>query len=219
MPAPAWFFRFMYDRESAAWGRRRDEVHHQELVEAMADQLASAVAAPGPVADIGCGPGAHAVALARRGFDVVGGDVSPRMVAVAVARAERDGVQVRLEVLDAGSPLPFEDAALGGVMAIHVVQHLHDPAAFLAEIERCLTPGGHLLITAPSRSTGSLPPQSLYWRLRAAFYTYVPGVVRFTDQESLTELLEEHGFSVVTCEADASRVSALARTATDADMG
>src|SRR5487761_1809365 len=25
MPAPHWFFRFMYDRESAAWERRRDE--------------------------------------------------------------------------------------------------------------------------------------------------------------------------------------------------
>ena len=32
MPAPQWFFRFMYDRESAAWERRRDEPEHRELV-------------------------------------------------------------------------------------------------------------------------------------------------------------------------------------------
>jgi hypothetical protein len=32
MPAPRWFFRFMYDRESAAWERRRDEPKHRELV-------------------------------------------------------------------------------------------------------------------------------------------------------------------------------------------
>ena len=33
MPAPRWFFRFMYDRESAAWDRRRNEPEHRELVE------------------------------------------------------------------------------------------------------------------------------------------------------------------------------------------
>ena len=29
MPAPHWFFRFMYDRESAAWERRRNEPEHR----------------------------------------------------------------------------------------------------------------------------------------------------------------------------------------------
>ncbi|GIF64101.1 hypothetical protein Ais01nite_21360 [Asanoa ishikariensis] len=69
MPAPHWFFRFMYDRESAAWERRRDESGQRELVERTVDELANVVAPPGPVADLGCGPGAHALALARRGYE------------------------------------------------------------------------------------------------------------------------------------------------------
>jgi len=80
MPAPHWFFRFIYDRESAAWERRRNEPEHRELVERTADKLANVVAPPGPVADLGCGPGAHALALARRGYHVVGVDGSPRLV-------------------------------------------------------------------------------------------------------------------------------------------
>ena len=68
MTAPRWLFRFLYDRESAAWERRRDEPEHRELVKRIADQLANVVAPPGPVADLGCGPGAHALALARRGY-------------------------------------------------------------------------------------------------------------------------------------------------------
>src|SRR5205814_5256071 len=92
MPAPRCFFRFMYDRESAAWERRRDEPEHRELVERTADELANVVAPPGPVADLGCGPGAHALALARRGYDVVGVDGSLRMVEVARTRAARDEV-------------------------------------------------------------------------------------------------------------------------------
>jgi hypothetical protein len=52
--------RFVYDRESAAWERRRDEPEHRELVERTVDELVDVVAPPGPVADLGCGPGAHA---------------------------------------------------------------------------------------------------------------------------------------------------------------
>ena len=215
MPAPRWFFRFAYDREASAWGRRRDEEQHQALVESMVDELAAVVPPPGPILDVGCGPGAHSVAMARRGYDVLGIDVSPRMVQVARARAGREGADVRFQVVDAGGTLPSDDGAVGGVMAVHVIQHLPDAASFVGEVRRCLRPGGHLLLTAPSRSTGSLPPQRMYWRLRAAFYTYVPGVVRFTDEETLTALLEARGFDIVSTEADASRVSVLARRGPD----
>ena len=151
MPAPHWFFRFMYDRESAAWERGRDEPEQRELVERTADELANVVAPPGPVADLGCGPGAHALALARRGYDVVGVDGSPRMVEVARTRAARDEVDATFDVHDVSAPLRFADASLGGALAILVLQHLPHPAAFIAEIRRCLRPGGHLLITAPAR--------------------------------------------------------------------
>src|SRR5215468_4293609 len=154
MPAPRWFFRFMYDRESAAWERRRNEPEHRELVERTAGGLANVVASPGPVADLGCGPGAHALALARRGYDVVGVDGSPRMVEVARTQAARDKVDATFDVYDVSGPLRFADASLAGVLAILVLQHLPHPAAFIAEIRRCLRPGGHLLITAPARDGG-----------------------------------------------------------------
>jgi len=177
MPAPHWFFRFLYDRESAAWERRRDEPDQRELVERTADQLADVVAPPGPVADLGCGPGAHALALARRGYDVAG-----------------------------------VDGSLAGVLAILVLQHLPHPAAFIAEIRRCLRPGGHLLITAPARDSTPRTSQGLYWRLRAACYLLVPGVVRFYDANSLTRLVQDQGLTVVECTVEPGRVSALARS-------
>jgi SAM-dependent methyltransferase len=211
MPAPRWFWRFMYDRESGAWERRRDEPQNRELVEQIADELASVVEPPGPVADLGCGPGAHTFALARRGYEVVGVDGSPRMVEVGRARAALDGLDATFEVHDVSQRLRFADGSLGGVLAILVVQHLPRPAAFIAEVRRCLRPGGHLLITAPAR--GGKPPTSpnLYWRLRAACYQLVPGVVRFYDLSSLRRLVEDAGFTVVRCDGEPSRVSVLAR--------
>jgi SAM-dependent methyltransferase len=107
--------------------------------------------------------------------------------------------------------LRFADASLGGVLAILVVQHLPHPAAFIAEIRRCLRPGGHLLITAPARDSTSLASQNLYWRLRAMCYQRVPGVVRFYDTNSLPRLVEDQGLTVVECNGAPGHVSVLAR--------
>lgn len=212
MPAPRWFWRFLYDRESAAWERRRDEPEHRAQVERTADDLASVVAPPGPVADLGCGPGAHALALARRGYDVVGIDGAPGMVEVAQARAGRDGIDAAFDVGDVGTSLPFADESLGGVLAVLVVQHLPDPAAFVAEIKRCLRPGGHLLLTAPARTGPPLTSPNPYWRLRAACAHRLPGVIRFSDAASLADLVEDQGLTVVERRDDPGRATVLART-------
>jgi SAM-dependent methyltransferase len=113
---------------------------------------------------------------------------------------------------DVRAPLRFADASLTGVLAILVLQHLPDPAAFIAEIRRCLRPGGHLLITAPTRDSTSRTSQNLYWRLRAACYLLVPGVVRFYDTNSLIRLVQDQGLTVVECKAEPGRVSVLARS-------
>jgi len=218
MPAPRWYWRFMYDRESAAWGRRRDEPDHREMVERTADALAKVVVPPGPAADLGCGPGAHALALAQRGYDVVGVDGSPRMIDVARTRAERDQVDVTFEVHDVSAPLPFADGSLGGVLAVLVLQHLPQPAAFIAEIRRCLRPGGYLLITAPTRDGSTHTTQTLYWRLRAACYQRVPGIVRFYDTGSLPRLVEDQGLTVVDCNGEPFRVSVLARAPAEGEL-
>lgn len=211
MPAPPGFFRFVYDRESAAWERRRDEPAHRALVERTVDDLAGVVPPPGPVADLGCGPGAHALALARRGYEVVGVDGSPRMVEGARARAARDGVDATFAVHDVTTPLPFADASLGGVLAVLLVQHLARPDDLVAEVRRILRPGGHLLVTAPMLA--SPPPRSpgRYWRLRAAFYQRVPGVIRDHDVGSLRRLGEDGGLTVATVESEPGRTSLLAR--------
>lgn len=212
VPAPRWFFRFAYDRESAALERRHDQPDHQEADEATVEALASVVTQPGPIADLGCGPGPHAMALARRGYEVVGIDGSPRMIAAAGERAERDGVGPTFHVGDLSKPLCFADASLGGVLAILVVQHLADPVGFVAEIRRCLRPGGHLLIRAPLRSAGRPSVRvGRYYQLRAAFYTHVPGLIDFYDIETLRQLIEDAGLSAVRSTTSSSSVDLLAR--------
>lgn len=52
------------------------------------------------VLDVGCGPGRHSLALARRGCDVTGVDLSPEFVDLARRAATDEGLRARFEVLD-----------------------------------------------------------------------------------------------------------------------
>lgn len=52
------------------------------------------------------------------------------------------------QVVDAAR-LPFNDAALRGIVMTNVFHHLADPAAFLREAQRCLRPGGAAVMIEP----------------------------------------------------------------------
>jgi len=49
------------------------------------------------------------------------------------------------------SPWPYADARFDALLCCEMLEHLHsDPMGFLAEINRVLKPGGHLLLTTPN---------------------------------------------------------------------
>jgi SAM-dependent methyltransferase len=152
---------------------------------------------------------ARTLALARRRYDVVGVDGSPRMVEAARKRAARVKANATFNVHDLSAPLRFADASLQGVLAILVVQHLSHPGASSPRFAAASR--AHLLITAPDRDATPLRSSNLCWRLRAASYHLVPGVIRFYDTSSLRHLVEDHDLTIVECKAERHQVSVLAR--------
>jgi SAM-dependent methyltransferase len=60
------------------------------------------------VLDVGCGPGRHAVELARAGLEVVGVDVSRRFLEIAAQRCREAGVSASFFEVDARQ-MPFDD--------------------------------------------------------------------------------------------------------------
>ena len=98
------------------------------------------------VLDVGCGPGRHARALAERGIEAVGVDISPRFVELAREGAPRGASFV---VGDARA-LPYDgefDAAIslcqGGFGLVR-----GDDAPVLEGMVRAVRPGGRLALTA-----------------------------------------------------------------------
>ncbi len=100
------------------------------------------------VLDVGCGPGRHAYALAERGIEVLGIDVSRRFVDIATAGAPPGATFERLDARH----LPFDrefDAAIclcQGAFGLMTADG-HD-ATVLDGISRALRPGGRLALSA-----------------------------------------------------------------------
>jgi SAM-dependent methyltransferase len=97
------------------------------------------------VLDLGCGTGSHAIPLAQRGFEVIGVDRSPGMLAAARVKAEIADVSGRISFLlddvTAARHMASCDAVL---MMFNVLGYQASPAevaAALAAVRRALRPG------------------------------------------------------------------------------
>lgn len=77
--------------------------------------------------------------------DLVGIDLSPRMLGVARRRADGLGHPVELRE-GAAEELPFPDASFDTVVCTLAVCAVSDRAAAIAEMHRVLRPGGLLLL-------------------------------------------------------------------------
>jgi tellurite methyltransferase len=98
------------------------------------------------VLDLGFGLGRHAILLAREGFDVYGIESSPVGLEFAVDWAGREAAAIYLSRGDM-SRLPYGGDSFDLVLAWNVIYHgtVDYILSTVAEIERCLRPGGYLV--------------------------------------------------------------------------
>ncbi|WP_139275744.1 class I SAM-dependent methyltransferase [Mangrovactinospora gilvigrisea] len=96
------------------------------------------------IVDAGCGDGHYTARIRaeRPAATVLPFDLSPGMLlGVPAPRAVADIVR-----------LPLADASVDAVLAMHMLYHVPDPDAALAELRRVLRPGGTLVLSTNSRA-------------------------------------------------------------------
>lgn len=124
--------------------------------------------ARGRCLDAGSGRSPWRPLLAARGLEVVTLDVEDRSGVVDI-------------IADLQNMSGVSDASVGTVLCTQVLEHVERPWEALAEIQRVLEPGGHLILSVPHLSMLHEVPNDFF---------------RFT-RYGLTSLLEERGFRVV----------------------
>jgi SAM-dependent methyltransferase len=124
---------------------------------ALAEVLDDGVKGPA-VLDVGCGTGALAIALARRGYDVTGVDFSPVAIDAARAKAAGEGLSVHFEVQDATN-LSLPSAPFDSIFDSGLLHSLHRRGgggadAYLALLPGLAAPGATVFVLAVSLEQG-----------------------------------------------------------------
>jgi 2-polyprenyl-6-hydroxyphenyl methylase/3-demethylubiquinone-9 3-methyltransferase len=101
--------------------------------------------------DIGCGGGLVAEPMARLGFSVTAIDAAEPGLAIAEAHAESQGLVIDYRQSTA------EDLAEAGeqfdvVLALEIVEHVADPAAFFQALGQLVRPGGAVVVSTLNRT-------------------------------------------------------------------
>lgn len=144
--------------------------------------------------DVGCGAGLLCEPLARLGADVTGLDAAAENIAAAQTHAAQSALTIAYRT---GSVETLDDATFDLVTSLEVIEHVTDPAAFVAGLARALAPGGLLVLSTPNRT----------WLSRIALIAVGEGTGRiprgthdwdkFLTPDVLTALIEAAGLRVV----------------------
>lgn len=103
----------------------------------------------GRILDLGTGPATQAIALAKRGYDVLATDIAPSAIAKARHAAAREAVRVEFRVDNIlESTLP--DALVDGIVDRGVFHTLapESRSRYVSEVHRILRPRGFLFLKA-----------------------------------------------------------------------
>ncbi|NBB97781.1 MAG: 3-demethylubiquinone-9 3-O-methyltransferase [Alphaproteobacteria bacterium] len=103
------------------------------------------------VLDLGSAGGFMAEALDDRGATVTGIDPAAEAIEAARTHAAQRGRRICYDT-GVGEDLPYPDARFDAVVCVDVLEHVQDLSRVLAEVARCLRPGGVFLFDTINRN-------------------------------------------------------------------
>jgi 2-polyprenyl-3-methyl-5-hydroxy-6-metoxy-1,4-benzoquinol methylase len=139
------------------------------------------------VLDIGCGPGRYAVALAERGAEVVGVDISETMLSLARGHARERGVAGACRFVRHDFAVYEPDEVFDVGLMLGVLEYLPDPRPSLARLHDMTT--GKVILSVP-------PPFRWQTIVRRVRHRLRPGPPSFHPHRpaALTACLHDVGF-------------------------
>jgi 2-polyprenyl-6-hydroxyphenyl methylase/3-demethylubiquinone-9 3-methyltransferase len=106
------------------------------------------------ILDIGCGGGILCEPLARMGAQMTGIDPAPGNIEIARAHAAPQALAIDYRAAMAEA-LVAEGASFDAVLAMEVIEHVPNPAAFVATACTLVRPGGLLIMSTLNRTLKS----------------------------------------------------------------
>jgi ubiquinone/menaquinone biosynthesis C-methylase UbiE len=146
-----------YDRLAPVWSATTDDGPFNGGLERPALQMLIPRPLSGStVLDAGCGSGGQCAWLLDQGADVIGVDLSPRMIETAADRCSGRGQFI---VADLAEPLPVPASSCDGVTSSLTLHYLRDWSTALESFATVLRPGGWVVLSLDHPFGAPLPGQ------------------------------------------------------------
>ena len=150
-----------------------------------------------PVLDLGCGDGHDARFLTERGFPVIATDFSEKALEIT----RRTAPAAKTQNVDLTRGLPFPDARFGVIVASLSLHYFpwQQTTEILADVRRCLQPGGHLLARLNSTRDPRYRAAEKQQHIENNFYLIGGMPRRLFDEQDLDALFEK-GWEILAAE-------------------
>lgn len=162
------------------------ELYDKPLDKKLYDLFFERVVNKGMALEIGCGPGEIANYLKMKGLDIIGLDISEKMI--EVAKKLNPFINFRLgDVFD----LEFENNSIAGIVAPYLIVNfkLEDVPKALSEMYRVLMNTGQILISFHSGNQ-ELEINDFFVKGNTIPYTYF-------DSDKVRDLIADAGFNII----------------------
>ena len=164
--------RALYDQTAVNWSRHRpsslSDYTARPQVMALCEPLAGK-----QVLDLGCGEGYCSRMLRQRGAEVVGLDISERMVELARQSEREQPLGIRYDTADAASA-DLGDASVDLVVAVFLFNYLgvEQMRQTMTNVHRMLRPGGSFVFAVPHPAFAFMrqPAPPFYFDIGSAGY-------------------------------------------------
>ena len=134
---------------TAKWYNKNSKARLAELAK-VADMIAAKTTAGSKILEVASGPGYLSIELAKRGFDVVGVELSADFVEIGKKNAIEAGVEVDFQAGNAAA-IPQSESSFDFLVCMAAFKNFSEPQKAMNEMHRVLKQGGTALIIDMNR--------------------------------------------------------------------
>jgi 2-polyprenyl-3-methyl-5-hydroxy-6-metoxy-1,4-benzoquinol methylase len=147
------------------------------------------------ILDLGCGNGYLVNYLIELGYNAYGTDASEKGIAIA---KEKNAGRFFVQDLSSGTlPAQLEKVPFDTIISTEVIEHLYDPALFIAFCRQHLKQGGELIISTPYHGYLKNLTLSIFNKWDSHMNPlWLGGHIKLWSKKTLTGLLSDSGFTI-----------------------